>query len=385
MLPLKYNREVSTGSNPSLTAADALRLLTVPPTSASVASPVAIDVRSETEFAHGSFPQTRLAPILRNDERHQVGLAYKQFGPESAKKLGFDLVGPVRDERVAAWKELHAQGAKFLFCWRGGLRSLIAADWLRDAGIQLPRVGGGYKAIRNLLLVTMERAVDQLACARVITGRTGSGKTEFLKLIRSDGPSVLDLEALAQHRGSSFGRWMKRQQPSQTSFENALALEWTRSLQSGAQVWMEDESAFIGAVQIPKPFRRVLEAAPTVELLASDVDRQNRIFREYILDPINHGGATVVEVEDFMQKALARIRRNLGGLKTDELSRELKAVMSSSEWRAAESHRGWIGGLLRFYYDPLYDYSLKKMENSRPIVFRGSADEVRAWVQLGKS
>ncbi|MCX6129608.1 MAG: rhodanese-like domain-containing protein, partial [Proteobacteria bacterium] len=176
-----------------------------------------IDVRSETEFEQSAVPGFISLPLLFQHERHQVGLCYKSEGQAAAIKLGHELVDPHRPLRVKAWidaiKESHTQQG-IIMCWRGGLRSQIATQWIQEAGYEARQLPGGYKQIRQHFLSAFQNPPPLL----ILAGLTGSGKTELLREFQD---SSLDLEAAAQHRGSAFGE-LPAKQPTQTQFENKL-------------------------------------------------------------------------------------------------------------------------------------------------------------------
>lgn len=162
-----------------------------------------MDVRAPVEFSRGSFPNTENAPLMNDEERHRVGICYKEKGQDKAIELGHQLVsGDIKAQRIEAWKRFvarHPEG--YLFCFRGGLRSRLTQEWIRDAGIDYPLVKGGYKALRRFLIDSLEAQVKS-GEFRILSGRTGTGKTRVLQQL----PNPVDLEGLANHRGSSFGR-----------------------------------------------------------------------------------------------------------------------------------------------------------------------------------
>ncbi|MDT9646710.1 tRNA 2-selenouridine(34) synthase MnmH, partial [Pseudomonas sp. JV245A] len=163
-----------------------------------------MDTRAPIEFTKGAFPGVLNLPLMTDQERQRVGTCYKQQGQQAAIVLGHQLVsGAIKEQRIQAWADFaraHPDG--LLYCFRGGLRSQIVQQWLKDeAGIAYPRVGGGYKAMRTFLLDTTEQALQQ--CDFVLLGgMTGTGKTQVLGQL----DNALDLEGHANHRGSSFGR-----------------------------------------------------------------------------------------------------------------------------------------------------------------------------------
>ena len=193
-----------------------------------------LDVRAPVEFAGGSLPSATNRPLLTDAERHLVGKRYKERGEGAAIELGNDLVRDrVREERVGGWAGFcrdHPTGG-YLCCHRGGLRSRTAQDWIEgEIGVRYPLVEGGYKALRRFLIDELTRALDPAAADLVVVGgRTGSGKTRAIEAL-GNGCSV-DLEGLARHRGSAFGRIPEDpDQPSQVAFENGVAIAFLRVL-----------------------------------------------------------------------------------------------------------------------------------------------------------
>jgi len=327
-----------------------------------------IDVRSEGEFARGHIPGFQSAPILNNEERHQVGLCYQQRGQQAAIGLGHRLVDPERPQRVAAWKAAAGDRPAIMCCWRGGLRSEIAAQWCREEGMSVAVVDGGYKAIRNRLL---ERLND-LPPLVLIAGLTGTGKTD---LLQSVDIAQVDLEAIAIHRGSAFGAYPDRAQPAQASFENGVLLA-LRRVMGRSPVFMEDESAHIGTVSLPNPLRAAMKTAPIVILTSPIADRCRRIFLDYVADPIGQG----IEPDklcEWLVSRLMRIRKALGGQRHQWLLEELKQAFQQPQLNE-DAHRGWIQALLTQYYDPRYNYGMSRRESN--VLFQGDFEQCRNWI-----
>lgn len=339
-----------------------------------------IDVRAPVEFESGAFPQAVNLPLLTDEERHRIGIRYKQEGNAAAVTLGKQLVGPHKTERVEAWADFIRQHPDaWLYCFRGGQRSQIAQAWLDEAGVSLPRLQGGYKAFRHYLIRESER-ISSEADTLIIGGRTGSGKT---LLLRELGNAV-DLEALANHRGSSFGRYVTPQ-PSQIDFENRLAYALIRhEAQKHRHLVIEHESRNIGRVYIPKPVYDHFLEGSLIILTAPLEERVNIIFDEYVTQALAGYRAVYKEQAerqwfDDANAGLDRIRKRLG----DERHRQIKALFASAfaaqrHTGALEGHTDWIRILLRDYYDPMYDYQIKK--STMPVVFRGEAPEVAAYI-----
>ncbi len=180
-----------------------------------------IDVRSPVEFEQGAFPSAVNLPVLDNEQRREVGICYKEHGQEAAIELGHTLVsGTDKREKMEKWiAEIKKHPDAVIYCFRGGLRSKITQGWLREAGVNIPIIEGGYKRLRNYLLANLEEQVEANSFL-VISGNTGSGKTEILNNLSTKGHRAIDLEGLANHRGSAFGE-EATPQPSQVDFDRA--------------------------------------------------------------------------------------------------------------------------------------------------------------------
>lgn len=340
-----------------------------------------LDVRAPVEFARGAFPGAVNRPLLDDEQRHRIGIRYKQAGQQAAIELGHRLVsGPVREARIEAWRRFslaHPDGA--LYCFRGGLRSRIAQQWLAEAGIEYLRVAGGYKALRGFLLHELEQAAAGLPLL-VLGGRTGVAKT---RLIQALADSV-DLEGLANHRGSAFGRQLTPQ-PVQIDFENALAVELLALRARGVRaVVLEDEGSNIGSLAVPASLYRASRRAPLVVLEASLEERVEEILDGYIRDMTRafaqrHGDEGFARFSDYLLASLGRIRKRLGGLHHQQLEALMRAALDEQGHSGAvDRHRDWIAPLLSEYYDPMYDYQLAGKRER--IVFRGAREAVLDWL-----
>jgi tRNA 2-selenouridine synthase len=279
-----------------------------------------IDVRSEGEFTEGSLPFFLNLPVLNNSERHEVGLTYKQKGQAVAIQLGHELVEADRVRRIQSWCERVNQTSSrkgFFICWRGGLRSKISSQWARDAGADVVSVAGGYKAIRKELL----KSFGELPSFCILSGLTGSGKTKLLERLAKP---KLDLEALANHRGSSFGRRMGEKQPTQTTFENRLCLALRRiRVQTvegtgASPVFVEDESTWIGSVSLRPEMKRKMNQSPCIWVESSVEARATLIYEDYIYKPL-HSGVDPIQLKEWMKSATSRIQKKLGGLETEKV------------------------------------------------------------------
>ena len=325
----------------------------------------AIDVRSPGEFARGAVPGAVNLPLLMDDERARVGICYKAKGREAAVALGHRLVsGPTRGERIARWRTfaLAHQDAVF-YCARGGLRSAIAQQWLAGDGVSRARVRGGFKALRQACLATLGQAPSRPLL--LVGGRTGAGKTRLLRGVRHS----IDLEGLANHRGSAFGG-LPTPQPTPVAFENALAAALL-GLPRDAPIALEDEGRTIGRLAIPAPVFDAMRRSPIVLLEASEAARVEHILREYVLQ--------ADAPQERLPAALARIERRLGGVRYRQIAAQMNAAFAAGP--AAQNlapHREWIRALLTHYYDPMYDHQLAGKHER--VVLRGDAAQVRAYL-----
>ncbi len=342
-----------------------------------------LDVRAPVEFAKGAFPGSDNRPLMNDDERHRVGICYKQHGQEAAVRLGHRLVADeIKAARVQAWVEFanaHPEG--YLYCFRGGMRSNISQQWLREAGVDYPLVTGGYKAMRGFLIDTLDSAAEQCRFIQ-LGGMTGCGKTELLKQLEHS----LDLEGCAHHRGSSFGRHATHQ-PSQINFENTLAVDVLRKRAAGVEHFVvEDENRAIGSCHVPLDLHRRFIDSPLVWLDESLEQRIERIRQEYVVKLAAefqdaHGAETGFQAfAARLCESLAKLTKRLGQERYHRLAGSMEnALYQQSINGDTHQHEDWISSLLREYYDPMYAYQSEKQ--SKRIIFRGNRTEVLDFLQ----
>jgi tRNA 2-selenouridine synthase len=326
-----------------------------------------LDVRAPAEFAKGHAPESRNLPILNDDERHQVGIAYKHNGNERATELGHELVaGATKAERIAGWVDFVRNHPEALItCWRGGQRSEIAQRWLADTGTDVPRVPGGFKALRALTLDLLDMAESDPRTWWIVGGRTGTAKTVTINEL----PNGIDLEGLARHRGSAFGAY-QAPQPTPVTFEIELAYAYAR--EAASQLVLEDESRTIGRLALPDLWHKRMQRSPLVVTLATLEERVTHIEAEYVTEPLARGVEADALLEQYTE-ALAKISRRLGGARHTALHEAIRDAFAGRG-----SHAAWIGTLLEEYYDPMYDHQLAKKEER--VEFRGSREEVKAFL-----
>ena len=343
-----------------------------------------IDTRAPVEFERGAFPNSVSLPLMTNDERAKVGTCYKAHGQEAAIALGRELVDDTKQaQRTAAWvafAEQHPQG--YLYCWRGGLRSQICQEWMREAGCDFPRIGGGYKALRRFLIDEFERLCGGYPLL-ILGGRTGGNKTAIIE----SQPQAVDLEALAHHRGSAFGR-RPGGQPTQLSFENAVAIAMLKAEQqaraSGVPILLEDESRLVGRCSLPPLLSQAMGRSPVVLLETTLEERIEHSYRNYILIKLEEWQHHLGEAAGFdafaedLTKSLYRVRKRLGGVRYREISVLLEAALAAHRKGDPSQHRDLIRQLLVEYYDPMYDYQLSKRKEL--VIFKGDRQAVQAFL-----
>ena len=341
-----------------------------------------LDVRAEVEFSKGAFPLSVNIPILNDSEREQIGIIYKQQGSAQAVSAGHEMVsGELKSSRIAQWEEfIRSNPQVCLYCFRGGQRSRIASEWLLESGIDIPRIEGGYKALRRFLIDGTGKwaATPELY---VIGGKTGTGKTRVLQRFKAH----LDLEALACHRGSAFGKRLTPQ-PTQINFENNLAVALLKLNQSQyTRLLVEDESHMIGRSKVPDPLFAKMNDAELIIVEDPLSERVNRIYAEYIIEQCleyeNHSQYQDDAFEmyaAYLLNSLKGISRRLGGTRYAAMRSLMESALREQQQGKPELHKEWITELLINYYDPMYEYQLEKKQQR--IIFYGSHEEITDWL-----
>ncbi|MDH3387905.1 MAG: tRNA 2-selenouridine(34) synthase MnmH [Gammaproteobacteria bacterium] len=343
-----------------------------------------LDLRAPVEFERGAFPGAVNIPLLDDQQREQIGIRYKDAGQDEAIRLGLELATPqIREQRLRDWIQFcESNPGGYLYCFRGGLRSRTAQQWLRERGVDYPLVRGGYKAMRRFLIDELERALDEvpLVC---VSGLTGVGKTRVLRRIRHH----IDFEGLANHRGSAFGHDALDSQPAVIDWENAVAIAFLRHRERfpGAPVFVEDEGRMIGRISMPDGLYAALLKAPRA-VLQVDIESRIRLIGE---DYIQHNWPTYRRAHaanaehafrSFVLDNLSRIQRRLGG----ERYRQVRLCFEHAldvffRTGQVEAFYPGIGTLLEQYYDPMYRYQI---ETKQPqIIFEGPEQEFLQWAK----
>ncbi len=289
----------------------------------------AIDVRSPVEYEQDHIPGSINIPLFSDDERAEIGTAYTLQGPEAAIKIGERYARPKILSYLERVKRYALEGRVLVLCARGGMRSERFSELLAEHGFRPYRLKGGYKGYRRYVQSSFEEKLSLV----VLGGRTGCGKTEILKELASQGEQILDLEDLANHRGSAFGSVGLGAQPSTRYFENSLFHE-IRRLDKNRPVWVEDESINIGKVVLPACFYDQLQAT---ELVLIDMDKKRRIER--LCADYGHAG------KEPLIEALGKIKKRVG---LENFRKALTAI--------EEDNLPVAVSLVLDYYDKCYDY-----------------------------
>ena len=350
-----------------------------------------LDVRAPIEFAQGAFPNAVNIPLMTDDEREAVGIKYKQQGQDAAILLGAELVtAEQRAIRKQAWatffnesdQKTHKKWGGVLYCFRGGLRSQISQQWVYDeTSKHYPRVAGGYKAMRRFLIDSIERISKEMSIV-VLGGRTGSGKTRLLKQLDNS----IDLEGLANHRGSAFGS-TATPQPTQINFENALAIELLKKEAAGHKVLViEDEARNVGSVGLPPCLYEAMQESPLVMLEVSEAERNQVSIEEYILDTQQSFDEVYgkqkgeVELEKHLMDSLNKIKKRLGGVRYQQARAQMQsAIKMRQETGSVAGFSPVVSALLLEYYDPMYDYQSQNKQHR--IKFKGGYDEAFSYLK----
>ena len=237
-----------------------------------------LDVRSPSEFEHGHIPGAVNLPLFDDEQRAEVGTIYRNSGKDDAVLRGLSIVGPKMADLAKTARAL-AVGRKdqvFVHCWRGGMRSRSMHWLLETAGLQPKILSGGYKAFRSLAQSRFEQAWP----LKVVSGLTGAGKTRILNVLASHGESMVDLEGLANHRGSAFGAIGQIDPPTTEQFENLLFAELEQCYDA-KRIWVEDEGNRLGTVVVPPAFIKQLKRSPAVFVDLSPAARVANLMEDY--------------------------------------------------------------------------------------------------------
>ena len=300
-----------------------------------------IDVRSPGEFDSGHIPKAINIPLFSNDERAQVGTIYKKQSKEAAIKKGYELVEPNLGEFLIKSHKAAPNGNVIVHCWRGGMRSQSFAKHLSDNGFTDAKVIiGGYKAFRNFVLDSLTSPFH----LKVIGGYTGSGKTHILFELKKQGNQIIDLEGLANHKGSAFGGIGMGNQPTVEQFENNLYAELNK-LNINEPIYVEDESQNIGKIKIPIQFFKQMRIAKLYFIDIPKEERAKHLVTEYAKCD-----------NEQLAKSIQNISKRLGGLNTQN---SIKFLEDENYYEVAL--------LSLHYYDKYYLKGMNTRDNENVI------------------
>lgn len=294
-----------------------------------------IDVRSPKEYQEGTIPGAVNIPVFNDEERAEIGTIYKQVSPEAAKQRGLEIFSDKLPRFIEAFKKFDTPMT--VFCWRGGMRSKTAASVLDLMGIHANRLTGGIRTYRQWVVQQLAN-IDFKPELVVLNGYTGSGKTWLLQRLLENGYPVIDLEKMAGHRGSIFGQ-IGLDPNNQKKFDSLLVADLLR-YQDKPFVFIEGESKRIGKVLLPDFICEKKDAGTQLFIHLPIEERVAHILGEYEpgLSP-----ERFLEAYQFIKKRI-----------------HVPVAKEIEEYLKAQNYRDAVRLLLEYYYDPRYDYGMKK-------------------------
>lgn len=296
-----------------------------------------IDVRSPAEFADDHIPGAINAPVLNNEERARIGTIYKQISPFEAQRQGAALIARnIAQHLETQFQSRPREWKPLIYCWRGGQRSGAMAHIFAQVGWRVGQLQGGYKTYRRHVINELETLPARFQF-RVVCGATGSGKSRLLQALHTQGAQVLDLEMLAQHRGSLLGNLPDQTQPAQKMFESRL-WDTLRSFDAQLPVFVEAESRKIGTLAIPTTVLEHIRLAECIAIEAAMPARVKLLMEDY---------AHFLKDAELLKRALAPLL-------------ELHGHKVIEQWCEMAQRGEWpelVADLLSRHYDPAYQRS----------------------------
>lgn len=303
-----------------------------------------IDVRSPSEYKDATIPGSLNIPFFNDKERAEIGTIYKQVNPQAAKERGLELISAKLPSFVKEFAQI--EGKKAVFCWRGGMRSRTSATVLSLMGIKVFRLNGGYRSYRNWIVETLQK-LQIKPKSYILNGYTGSGKSKILRGLQEENYPVIDLERMANHRGSIFGQ-IGLEPNNQKKFD-AYLVEAILPLQEAPFILFEGESKRLGKIMIPEFVMEKKEKGTQLFIDIPIEERAKNILEEY--QPWNY--------EQQCFEAFSHIKRRIHTPVASQIEHHLK---SGDYYSAVEL-------LLEYYYDPLYEHTTKQyVENQKVII-----------------
>jgi tRNA 2-selenouridine synthase len=331
-------------ASPALNKIDILRFLEL-----AESIPVA-DVRSPSEFNAGHIPGAFNIPLFNDKEREIVGIEYKKEGRNKAILKGLEQAGTSMHYKLQEALKTAREGNLLVHCWRGGMRSEAMAWLFSLSDITTEVLEGGYKSYRHHVLASLAEKRKTI----ILGGMTGSSKTHILRHIKEIGNQVIDLEDLANHKGSAFGALGQLPQPSSEHFANLLFDKW-KHVDDQYPLWLEDESKNIGSVFMPDALYYNMQESPTIILMMEQGKRLPRLVEEYS-----------TYSPDLLKGAIMKISKRLGG---DSTRDALDAVDKDDFSKAIE--------ITLSYYDKAYKFAITRKRSGKIIYVETDADDIK--------
>lgn len=299
-----------------------------------------IDVRAPSEFEEDHIPGAINLPVLDDAERAEVGTLYKQVSPFKARKVGAAMVSRNISRHLEEHFAHKDKGYRpLVYCWRGGQRSGSLATVLVQVGWRVTLLQGGYKTYRTYVRQQLQNLPEQFIY-QILAGSTGTGKTHILKRLAQGGAQVLDLEGLAQHRGSLLGALWEISQPTQKYFESLL-LEQFQQFDPKEPVWVEAESNKIGQVYIPQPLWQKMQQSEGIEIQMSLDKRIKHLLAEY---------PNLITHPEVLKTKLQQLKSRHGKKQLEEWNHLIDTQQGET----------FIRTLLEQHYDPSYTHSFRR-------------------------
>jgi tRNA 2-selenouridine synthase len=299
-----------------------------------------IDVRAPSEFAEDHIPGAVNLPVLDDAERAEVGTLYKQVSTFKARKVGAAMVSRSISRHLEGhFAHKDKDYRPLIYCWRGGQRSGSMATVLVQIGWRVTLLQGGYKTYRAHVRQQLQDLPEQFTY-RILAGATGTGKTHVLQRLAQRRAQVLDLEGLAQHRGSLLGALWEISQPTQKYFESLL-LEQFQSWDPKEPVWVEAESSKIGQVYIPQTLWQKMQQAEGLEIQMPLGKRIEHLIAEY---------PHLITHPELLKAKLQQLKSRHGKQQLEEWNH----LIDTQQWET------FIGMLLEQHYDPTYRHSFHR-------------------------
>jgi tRNA 2-selenouridine synthase len=307
------------------------------------------DVRSPSEFDAGHIPGAVNIPLFDDQEREAVGTKYKKEGRLPAIIEGLRHTGPAMASKLEQALNAATDGRLLVHCWRGGMRSEAMAWLFSLADLEVFILDGGYKSYRRHILEKLSEKRNMI----ILGGMTGSSKTNILHHLKSAGQQIIDLEKLANHKGSAFGALGQLPQPSTEQFANLLFDE-VSNLENGIPCWIEDESRNIGSIFMPEAFYQNMQELPVIELVMDVKLRLPNLMKEYSCYP-----------PESLNDAVRKISKRLGGDNT----RDALSSIEKGDFAAAIE-------IVLHYYDKAYHFGLRRRNIKNTVYVSLDTDNV---------